>query len=69
VPEEKIQSVAVHSTPFQRRRGLATLHVDTAGAGALSHARIVDLALEQAEALREALARSSNRSGLVRGGI
>ena len=35
VPAAKTQSARVHSTLFQRRAGLATLHVDVAGGGAM----------------------------------
>lgn len=69
VPESKVQSVRVSRSPFQRRLGLATLSIDTAGASALSHPRVIDLGLDVAEALRESLSRASNRSGLLRGGI
>ncbi len=69
VPESKVQSVSVTSSPFQRRYGLSTLHVHTAGTSGLGHARIADIATELAQDLREKLARASNGSGLLRGGI
>ena len=65
----KVQSVTVRRSPFQRRLGLASLYVDTAGSSALSHPCVIDLAVEDAEALREELAVASNASGLLRGGI
>jgi membrane protein YdbS with pleckstrin-like domain len=33
----KIQAVAMHQTPFDRRAAMARVRVDTAGAGPLSH--------------------------------
>lgn len=69
VPESKVQSVSVTSSPFQRRYGLATLHVHTAGTSGAGHARIADIGMALAQDLREALARASNKSGLLRGGI
>ena len=33
----KIQAVAMHQTPFDRRAAMARVRVDTAGAGELSH--------------------------------
>jgi putative membrane protein len=41
VPEEKIQTLHTHATPFQRRHRLATLVVDTAAGG--GQARVLDL--------------------------
>ncbi len=69
VPQEKVQSVSVSSSPFQRRLGLATLHVATAGAGERSNAVVVDLEQGLAERLRDSLSLTSNASGLLRGGI
>ncbi len=60
VPERKIQTLHVSATPFQRRHGLATLVVDTAGGGG-GAARIADLAREDAFALLEALAQRAGR--------
>ncbi len=42
VPEDKVQAVAVVSSPFQRRLGLSTVLVETAGAGT-GRISIVDL--------------------------
>lgn len=45
VPREKVQSVRVRSSPFQRRRGLANLHVDVASTASVA---IVDRTLDEA---------------------
>jgi putative membrane protein len=47
-PEAKVQSTRVRSTPFQRRLGLATLHLDVAGTDAV---RVLDRAAPEAAAL------------------
>jgi putative membrane protein len=49
VPVAKAQSGSVRSSPFQRRAGLATLHVDIAGGGPAP--RVYDEAEGRAEAL------------------
>jgi putative membrane protein len=49
VPVAKAQSGSVRSSPFQRRAGLATLHVDVAGGGPTP--RVFDEAEPRAEAL------------------
>ncbi len=54
VPERKLQLIELRQGPLQRRFGVATLQFTTAGAG--GHARMVDLPLEQARALRDMLA-------------
>jgi putative membrane protein len=41
VPYEKIQVVALSESPFDRRNGMASLAVDTAGAGSVSHSFLV----------------------------
>ncbi|HEX8623280.1 MAG TPA: PH domain-containing protein [Allosphingosinicella sp.] len=51
VPVGNIQSLALSRGPIQRRLGLATLAVDTAGAAMLGGPRIVDLRAGDAEAL------------------
>ncbi len=53
IPRRKIQTVAVVSTWFQRRLGLATIVFDTAASPAFRDAAIVDIALEDAEAILE----------------
>jgi putative membrane protein len=49
VPVAKAQSGSVRSSPFQRRSGLATLHVDIAGGGPAP--RVYDEAEPTAERL------------------
>jgi len=58
VPSYRIQTVVTSETIFQRRRNLATLVVDTAGAYSLlgDDAKAVDVDAEVADALREDLA-------------
>jgi putative membrane protein len=56
VPREKVQSAALSQGPIQRWLRLATLSVDTAGAGPLRQARIIDLPVEEARALLDGLA-------------
>jgi putative membrane protein len=53
VPVAKAQSARVRSSFFQRRAGLATLHVDVAGGGAMP--RVTDEAASTAEALLAAV--------------
>jgi putative membrane protein len=56
VPDYRVQTVAETRTVFQRRRSLATLTVDTAGAGGSRVARAVDIDAEAAVELRERVA-------------
>jgi uncharacterized membrane protein YdbT with pleckstrin-like domain len=49
VPVAKAQSGSVRSSPFQRRAGLATLHVDVAGGGPVP--RVLDESEPRVEAL------------------
>jgi putative membrane protein len=56
VPVKNAQAISVARSWLQRRLGLATLSIDTAGAPALKGARIVDLRLDTAEALALELA-------------
>lgn len=60
IPERKIQTLHLWETPFQRRWGLATLLIDTAGGG--SAARAVDLHRDTAERLLLALAHDSEEA-------
>jgi putative membrane protein len=53
VPVAKAQSGSVRSSPFQRRAGLATLHVDVAGGGPTP--RVLDEAEGTAEELLQAV--------------
>ncbi|MGI8844506.1 MAG: PH domain-containing protein [Gemmatimonadaceae bacterium] len=51
VPDEKIQTLHVTATPFQRRHGLASVVVDTASGGA--QPTLVDLGTSDAQSLLE----------------
>jgi len=53
---DRIQAVRTGESPFDRRHGMASLHVDTAGAGKVGHAiDIPYLERDVAQALREDL--------------
>jgi putative membrane protein len=56
VPVRNAQALSVERSWLQRRLGLATLAVDTAGAPATKGARIVDLRLDTADSLAGELA-------------
>src|SRR5690606_30206875 len=49
VPDDKIQTLHLTSTPFQRRRELASLVVDTASGG--SQPTLIDVGIAEAERL------------------
>ncbi len=49
IPRERIQTVAIVQSPFQRRYGLSSLIIDTAGAATWSAARVIDLPTDEAE--------------------
>ncbi len=51
VPVERFQAFEINATFFQRRLGLCTLRVDTAGAGVLRHPKIIDIKRDEAERL------------------
>ena len=55
VPTARTQTVRMTRTFLQRRLGLATLAFDTAGAPVLGGPQIVDIRLERARALADAL--------------
>jgi putative membrane protein len=57
VPLANVQSLGLSRGPIQRRLGLATLAVDTAGAPLIDSPRIVDLRGEAAEALAAEISR------------
>ena len=59
VPERKVQTLHLKETPFQRRLGLATLLVDTAGTRA---APVADLEAPTARRLLAGLARDAERA-------
>jgi putative membrane protein len=54
VPDEKIQTLHLTTTPFQRRHGLASLTVDTASGG--SQPTLVDVGAGDAQSLLERMA-------------
>jgi putative membrane protein len=60
VPLPKVQTVAIRRSPFQRRLGLATVSVDTAGGSA--PIRIVDLPEEQSATVAATLMARSTAS-------
>ena len=55
VPFEKAQTISVGRGPLQRRLGLASLLVDTAGASAINSPEIVDLDAAEADPLADRL--------------
>ncbi len=55
VPIEKIQTLNVYATFFQRRLDLGTLHIDTAAGGITGDARIIDIDISEAEDIRDRL--------------
>jgi putative membrane protein len=68
VPDYRVQTVAETRTVFQRRRSLATVTVDTAGAGGSRVARAVDIDAETAVKLRETVADRLQRALATRRG-
>jgi putative membrane protein len=68
VPLANVQSLSLSHGPIQRRLGLATLAIDTAGAPLLDAPRIVDLRAEDAAALAAeiSLYSSGRKSGTDR---
>jgi putative membrane protein len=57
----KIQTVTRHASPFDRRTGMARVHVDTAGASAGSVVNIPYMPAAEADALYEQLSREASR--------
>ncbi len=57
VPLDKVQTVSVRRSPFQRRLALATVHVDTAGGR--TRIPIIDIPVDVAVAISRDLARRS----------
>lgn len=57
IPLRNVQSLSLSRGPIQRRLGLATLAIDTAGASMIAAPRIVDLRDETAEALAREISR------------
>jgi putative membrane protein len=68
VPVANVQAMSISRGPIQRRLGLATLSLDTAGAPALKGARIIDLRDSDAEGLaaRIRVQASGRKSGTER---
>jgi len=61
VPINKIQAIELHQTPLDRRLGLASLTIDTAGqAYTKGGPRIANVPLEEARALALALAQKAS---------
>lgn len=69
IPLGNVQSLSLSRGPIQRRLGLATLAVDTAGASMINAPRIVDLRGEAAEGLVREILRLQSLSGRSRKGI
>jgi putative membrane protein len=62
-PIAKVQVVSLGESPFDRRHGMASLNVDTAGAGDATHrVRIPYLSRDDAEELRQHLASAAART-------
>ncbi|HLL31371.1 MAG TPA: PH domain-containing protein, partial [Allosphingosinicella sp.] len=57
VPLASIQALSLSRGPLQRRLGLATLSIDTAGASLINAPRIVDLRSDAAETLAAEISR------------
>lgn len=57
VPLANIQAVSITRSPLQRLLGIATVRIGTAGARGVARPHVVDLAVEDAEALAAALLR------------
>lgn len=68
VPKAKVQSVATRESPFQRRLGLATLSIDTAGAGN-RRVVVVDLDRELACRLADRLSQVSAATAFGSDGV
>ncbi len=55
VPIEKIQTLIIKESFFQRRLGLATLHIDTAASFLMNDCSIIDIDTEDAQLISEKL--------------
>jgi putative membrane protein len=61
---DRVQVLSLSETPFDRRHGMASLAVDTAGAGPARHRILVPyLARPGADALQSELARAAQAAG------
>lgn len=67
VPVEKVQDVTVRQTFFQRRLGIATVEVDTAGVTLAGSIKAIDLELPTAHGLAERLSVTAARIALPDG--
>ena len=67
VPVKSVQSLSLTRGPIQRRLGLATLAIDTAGASMINAPRIVDLRGEAAEKLAAEILRRRPNGGELTG--
>lgn len=64
VPVSKVQVIEIHQTPFDRRLGLASLRIDTAGQAYTGGGpRIGNLPLDEARRLAESLAHRAATAG------
>jgi putative membrane protein len=61
-PVGALQSVSLSSSPFQRRRGLATLHLEIARSRGARDPRLIDLAAADGDALLARLAAATVRT-------
>jgi putative membrane protein len=61
IPIQKIQTLHIVETYFQRRLGLATINVDTAGMETFSDASIIDVAAEDAIGILDELTNAYNQ--------
>lgn len=65
VPRDRVQTLSVEASPFDRRSRMASIYVDTAGAGSMSAGiRIRYLASEVAERLASALYRTAGAQAI-----
>src|SRR5215475_60720 len=66
VPINKVQAVEIHQSPFDRRLGLATLRVDTAGQAYTGGGpRIKNLPIDEAREIAGALARRASATRYI----
>lgn len=67
VPIRKVQDVSVRETFFQRRLGIASVVIDTAGIGLSGHVQAIDLTRSDAYGLADRLATTAARIALPDG--
>lgn len=68
VPVSRVQTVALRASPFQRRLGLATLSIDTAGEST-GRVGVTDLGVDTARELLEELGRRSAATARLDAGL